>query len=44
MTINLSMPKQYIDYMKAEHERTGKTYSEIVRCALDAYKDKVEGK
>lgn len=38
MTINVSLPVQYLDYLKAEKERTGKTISELIRCAIDEYK------
>lgn len=43
MTINLSIPKQYHDFLKNEKARTGKTYSEIIRCALDLLMEKLGG-
>jgi len=43
MTINLSVPKHYYDFLVAEKRRTGKTYSEIIRCALDLLMEKSRG-
>lgn len=37
MNITLSMPKQFIDKLKEDANKSGLTYSEIVRRALDQY-------
>ena len=37
MNITLSMPKQFVDKLKGDAKKSGLTYSEIVRRALDQY-------
>lgn len=37
MNVNISLPRQYRAILDAEKAETGKTVSEIVRCALDLY-------
>jgi metal-responsive CopG/Arc/MetJ family transcriptional regulator len=37
MNLTLSMPKQYVDKLKEESKKTGMSYSEIVRRAIDYY-------
>jgi len=34
---NISLPGQYIERLKSEKKRTGKSYAEIIRMALDEY-------
>jgi len=37
MNVTLSMPKQFVDRLKLDTNKTGLTASEIVRRALDQY-------
>jgi metal-responsive CopG/Arc/MetJ family transcriptional regulator len=42
MNLNLSMPPQFVDKLKAEAKRTGMNNSEIVRRAVDEYLERRE--
>ena len=44
MNVTLSMPKQFVDRLKEDTKKTGLTYSEIVRRALDKYWEKETAK